>query len=90
LQQYIITNLNPKVLSLLKNETNYFLKIDISDSGKINFINTTITNKTVHEELKKVVESIEIKTPAKLSGNEVTVEIVLALEVKFQDIKIIK
>lgn len=89
-QQYIITNINSKVLTLLENDTNYFLKIDISDNGKIHLKNATITNKTVLEELKKVVESVEIKIPAKLQGKEVTVEIVVPISVKFQDIKIIK
>lgn len=55
LQQYIITNINSKILTLLKNDTNYFLKIDVSDDGKINLKNATITNKTALEELKKVV-----------------------------------
>lgn len=90
LQQYIITYINSKVLTLLKNDTNYFLKIDVSDDGKINLKNATITNKTVLEELKKVVESVEVKIPAKLQGKEVIVEIVVPLVVKFQDIKIIK
>lgn len=90
LQQYIITNINSKILTLLKNDTNYFLKIDVSDDGKINLKNATITNKTVLEELKKVVESVEVKIPAKLQGKEVIVEIVVPLVVKFQDIKIIK
>lgn len=89
-QQYIITNINSKVLTLLENDTNYFLKIDISDDGKIHLKNATITNKTLLEELKKVVESVEIKIPAKLQGKEVTVEIVVPISVKFQDIKIIK
>lgn len=90
LQQYIITNINSKILTLLKNDTNYFLKIDVSDDGKINLKNATITNKTALEELKKVVESVEVKIPAKLQGKEVIVEIVVPLVVKFQDIKIIK
>lgn len=90
LQQYIITYINSKVLTLLKNDTNYFLKIDVSDDGKINLKNATITNKTVLEELKKVVESVEVKIPAKLQGKEVIVEIVVPLVVKYQDIKIIK
>ncbi|WP_445757966.1 hypothetical protein [Polaribacter sp.] len=42
------------------------------------------------EELKKIAESIEIKTPAKLQGKEVNVEIMLPILGKFQDIKIIK
>lgn len=90
LQQYIITKMNPKLLNYLENDVRYSLKLKTTFDRKVVLTDADISNNLILQEFKKVVETLEVKSSAKLKNTDVEVTFMLPLKIKFQDIKIIK
>lgn len=89
IQHYLISNFNPKLLLLMQRNLNYSLNIRLNLSGSVTLTTSNIDNEKLKEEFARIVSTLKVKEFSKKNGEEVSVEFILPIKIKFKGVEII-
>lgn len=89
IQHYLISNFNPKLLLLMQRNLNYSLNIRLNLSGSVTLTSSNIDNEKLKEEFARIVSTLKVKEFSKKNGEEVSVEFILPIKIKFKGVETI-
>ncbi|WP_445747526.1 hypothetical protein [Polaribacter sp.] len=90
LQQFIITNIDSKLLIHFNEQPSYILHLKTTLDGSLKINNLSEFTNIQKEALEKVIEKLSIKKGAQKNGQEVAIQFSIPLQIKFTEIKTIK